>query len=69
VAYYNGTMTLIYCDDCAESEIPLPPAPASDGTFADDLRFGARHHGTGFKWAPWAIGGAGCSKCGAGADQ
>lgn len=50
--------TRIYCDECAETEIPLPPREGCEGSS------GARHHSTGFKWAPRYGGGCKCSKCG-----
>jgi hypothetical protein len=69
MAYFNGGLhgwndragyhapaptTAIYCDDCAETAIPLP-AKTGD-------RDGARHWSTGFKWAPRY--GAPCTACG-----
>lgn len=42
----------IYCDECAETRIPLP------GVKGDVLR----HQGTGFKWAPRY--GSPCTSCG-----
>jgi hypothetical protein len=75
MAYFNGSggyywlgqyvprvkTTRIYCDACAETEIPLP----SPEDFARDFPNrspGARHHDTEFRWAPHY--GAPCVKCG-----
>ena len=59
--------TAIYCDDCAETEIPLPRIPAGtpgESPFGTKLRAGNRHHGTGFKWTFFFGGSAACKKCG-----
>ena len=50
-------VTRIYCDDCAETEIPLPRKDPANPQIG-------RHWGTGFKWAPWYGGGNVCAKCG-----
>jgi len=67
--YFNGTMhgwndhkgyhppkrtTAVYCDGCAETEIPLPPETTDNR--------GRRHWDSGFKWAPHY--GGFCTKCG-----
>lgn len=70
MSYFNGTLhgwndpvrgyippqktTHVYCDACAESEIPLAP-------ITDDNK-GRRHWGTGFKWVSYY--GDVCTKCG-----
>lgn len=62
MAYFNGSsphaehyvpVTKVYCDTCAETELPLKPK----GTIG-------RHWDTGFRWAPWYGGGRKCDKCG-----
>lgn len=79
MAYYNGygftditgkwryqKTDRIYCNDCAETSIPLPPKrPRREGEsdFEHAQRAGGqRHHDTGFKWAPYY--GATCIECG-----
>ena len=70
MAYFNGKgvtgmdgvfryvpMTALYCDQCAETQIPLPKA----GPVARDPEIG-RHWDTDFKWAPHY--GAHCHTCG-----
>ena len=61
MAYFNGKLgsgenyaptTRLYCDDCAETCIPLRGAPGDVG----------RHWHTEFKWAPHY--GAVCHSCG-----
>ena len=52
----------LYCDDCAETAIPLP-ATGRDG------RTGSRHWETGFRWAPHYGGGKPCDGCGDPADK
>lgn len=47
--------TAIYCDDCADAAIPLPPV-------GKDGRTGSRHWETNFHWAPCY--GAPCASCG-----
>jgi hypothetical protein len=69
MAYFNGggggyywlgryvplaKTTLVYCDACAETKIPLPGKPGDIG----------RHWETDFKWAPRYGGGTCCSGCG-----
>lgn len=49
--------TRIYCDDCAESAIPLP----DKGPNGDRV---GRHWGTDFKWAPVYGGSTKCHQCG-----
>ena len=53
-------VTRIYCDACAETEIPLPKKDPGGVP-------GGRHWDTGFKWAPVYGGGAVCAKCGSAA--
>jgi hypothetical protein len=54
--WHPGTpVTRIYCDECAETEIPLPPR--------EEKPIG-RHYDTGFKWAPYYGGSTVCLKCG-----
>lgn len=49
--------TRVYCDDCAESSIPLP----ATGPNGDRV---GRHWATGFKWAPYYGGEDGhCVQC------
>ena len=48
--------TLIYCDDCAETQIPLP----EHGPNGDRV---GRHWDTGFKWAPYYGGTTRCCAC------
>ena len=50
--------TRIYCDDCAETEIPLAPADKSEPSW------GRRHYDTGFRWAPHYGGRTPCMACG-----
>lgn len=61
-------VTAVYCDDCAEAEIPLPPARAQREDESDFhyalYAGGTRHHSTGFKWAPHYGGGVKCKCCG-----
>ena len=49
--------TRVYCDACAETEIPLPAR-----TVEND---GSRHWGTGFRWCGHYGGATKCHKCGA----
>jgi hypothetical protein len=49
--------TRIYCDECAETEIPLPKT----GPYGDRV---GRHFDTGFRWAPHYGGSTPCTKCG-----
>ena len=70
MAYFNGEIhgwndiqgyhppastTKRFCDACAETAIPLPPRTG--------VLDGSRHHGTGFKWAPWYGGDTHCDRC------
>jgi hypothetical protein len=50
-------MTKLYCDDCAETAIPLP-AHGPNGDLV------GRHWHTPFKWAPYYGGDARCMGCG-----
>lgn len=81
MAYFNGELgytykgtvtpeipcTAVYCDDCGETQIPLPPRNYGTNPFADDDD-GIRHHGTGFRWAgnysEWTGTLTNCSSCG-----
>lgn len=72
MTYFNGNMSKhdfagermervrvsrLYCDDCAETAIPLPATgPNGDGV--------GRHWHTGFSWAPYYGGAAKCMTCG-----
>jgi hypothetical protein len=47
----------IYCDACAEVEIPLPKLPVNG-------KYGGRHWNTGFTWVHRYGGGAVCKQCG-----
>lgn len=70
MAYFNGSMsgpglvrqvhkpmTRLYCDNCAEASIPLPPVNELRGVYK-----GQQHYDTEFRWAPRY--GAPCMNCG-----
>lgn len=55
-------MDRIYCDDCAEGSVPLPPEPYGPpnpwNPFPPD-----RHYATDFIWTPIYGGGRKCNIC------
>lgn len=52
-----------YCDECAETQIPLPTKEAFLAQYPGRSP-GGRHQDTGFKWAPYFGGDTCCSCCG-----